>query len=102
MVDSSFSLGRAREGRERQRVQSQIIGGIPVLVLFDVVIEVPDVEQKRCALATVEVGQDSILYQPAKLPFTDAQIFGGLSGAKEAGLDRGRKTQGAPRLSSHT
>lgn len=55
-----------------------------MLVLFDVVIEVPDVEQERRALAVVQVGQEAVLDEPPQLPFTHAEIFSGLPGADQA------------------
>jgi hypothetical protein len=61
-----------------------------VLVLFDVVIEVPDVEQKRRTLAIVQIRQDAVLDEPPQLPFAHAGIFSGLSGADQAETrDRG-------------
>jgi len=61
-----------------------------VLVLFDVVIEVPDVEQERRALAVVQVGQQAVLDQPPQLPFAHAEVFSGLPGADQAKTeDRG-------------
>jgi hypothetical protein len=55
-----------------------------VLVLFDVIIEVPDVEQKRRAFAVVQVGQQAVLDEPAQLPFAHAEVFSGLPGADQA------------------
>jgi hypothetical protein len=61
-----------------------------VLVLFDVVIEVPDVEQERRALAVVEIGQETALDEPPQLPFAHAEVFSGLPGADQAKTgDRG-------------
>jgi len=55
-----------------------------VLVFFDVVIEVPDVEQERRALPVVQVGQEAILDEPPQLPFAHAEVFSGLPGADQA------------------
>lgn len=61
-----------------------------MLVLFDVVTEVPDVEQERRALAVVRVGQQAVLDEPPQLPFAHAEVFSGLPGAYQAKTrDRG-------------
>jgi hypothetical protein len=61
-----------------------------VLVLFDVIIEVPDVEQERRALTVVQVGQEAVLDEPPQLPFAHAEVFSGLPGANQAKTgDRG-------------
>jgi hypothetical protein len=55
-----------------------------VLVFFDVVIEVPDVEQERRALPVVQVGQQAVLDEPPQLPLAHAEVFSGLPGADQA------------------
>lgn len=55
-----------------------------VFVPLDVLVEIPDIEQERCALAAVQVGQEAVLDEPPQLPFTHAEIFSGLPGADEA------------------
>ena len=55
-----------------------------MLVLFDVLIEVPDVEQERRALAVVQVGQEAVLDEPPQLPFAHTEVFSGLPGADQA------------------
>jgi hypothetical protein len=65
---------------------------VSCFVPFDLLVNITYIEQKWRALATVQVGQVSVLDRSPKFPFTHAEIFGSLSSAQEAGLRRGRET----------
>lgn len=67
-----------------------------MFILVDVFVEIANIEQERGTFAFMQVGQESGLNQSPEFPFTHAEIFSGLSGAKETVLGRGTKTHGAP------
>lgn len=61
-----------------------------VFVPLDVLVEIADIEQERCALAVVQVGQEAVLDEPPQLPFAHTEVFSGLPGTDEAETgDRG-------------
>jgi hypothetical protein len=74
-----------------QRPKDRIVRAA-VLVLFDVCVQVADVDEERRALAVVEVGQVSILDEPPELPLAYAEVLGSLSCAEKAILNGQLKT----------
>jgi hypothetical protein len=50
-------------------------------MFFDVVVQIPDINEERRTLAIVEVGQVSILNQPPQFPLAHAEVLSGLSRA---------------------
>jgi hypothetical protein len=47
-----------------QRAKDRIVGAV-VFVLFDVCVQISDVEKEWRALAVVQVGEESVLDEPA-------------------------------------
>ena len=47
-----------------QRAKDRIVGAV-VFVLFDVCVQISDVEKERRALSVVQVGKQSVLDEPA-------------------------------------
>lgn len=67
-----------------------------MLVLLDVCVQVPNIEQERRTLAIVEVWQKPILNETPELPFAHAQVLSSLAGTEEAVLERRSKTHWNP------
>ena len=63
-----------------QRAKDRIVGAV-VFVLFDVRVQVSDVEKEGRALAVVQVGEQSVLDEPAQLPLAHTEILSGLPSA---------------------